>query len=158
MHQAIGNAHYFRGRGDSYPRSYWRKAVNSYNQALLTLTEADFPQLHLEVLRDLIRVLLDLGETVKAEELQRRGTDLLKRLLKEPNRSEHSKKQLALKFAGFGQLTVDLTVQSGNWCAALEIAEQGKNACLSWIIGAWSDKADGVTSDLKPLSSNGSSL
>ncbi|PSB41643.1 prenyltransferase [Cyanosarcina cf. burmensis CCALA 770] len=138
LHQAIGNAHDFRGRDDSRPRGYWRKAVKSYNQALLSLTEADFPQLHLEVLQDLIGVLLNLGETVKADELRRRGTDLLQRLLKEPNFSENSKKQLALKFAGFEQLTVDLVLQSGNWCAALEIAEQGKNACLSWMLGAWS--------------------
>ncbi|BAZ21135.1 protein prenyltransferase, alpha subunit [Kalymmatonema gypsitolerans NIES-4073] len=38
LHQYTGKAHYFRGRGDSRPRSYWHKAVNSYNQALTTLT------------------------------------------------------------------------------------------------------------------------
>jgi len=140
LHQAIGNAHYFRGRDDSRPRIYWRKAVKSYKKALLTLTEADYPEVHLGVLQDLIPALSGLGQIAEAEELQRRGTDLLQRLLKEPNCSEHNKKQLALKFAGFGQLTVDLAVQSGNWCAALEIAEQGKNACLSWILGAWSDE------------------
>ncbi|MGI2902315.1 tetratricopeptide repeat protein [Tolypothrix sp. VBCCA 56010] len=139
LHQAIGNAHYFRGRGDFYPRTYWDKAVRSYNQALKTLTQADFPELHLEVLRDLIRVQLDLRETAKAEELQRRGTDFLRRLLSEANRSDESKKQLALKFAGFQQLTVDLAVQSGNLVQAVELAEQGKNACLSWLLSAWSD-------------------
>jgi CHAT domain-containing protein/Tfp pilus assembly protein PilF len=139
LHQYIGNTHYFRGLGDSYPRVYWYKAVKSYNQALKTLTEADFPELHLEVLRDLIRVHLDLRETAKAEELQRRGTDLLRRLLSEANRSDESKKQLTLKFAGFQQLTVDLAVQSGNLVQAVELAEQGKNACLSWLLSAWSD-------------------
>ncbi len=140
LHQAIGNAHYFRGRRDSYPRTYWYKAVISYNEALKTLTEADFPELHLEVLRDLIRVYLDLRETAKVEELQRRGTDFLRRLLSEANRSDKSKKQLALKFAGFQQLTVDLAVQSGNLVQALELAEQGKNACLSWLLSAWNDE------------------
>ncbi|MBW4572612.1 MAG: tetratricopeptide repeat protein [Tolypothrix carrinoi HA7290-LM1] len=139
LHQAIGNAHYFRGRGNSYPRTYWYKAVINYNQALKTLTEADFPELHLEVLRELIGVQLDLQETAKAEELQRRGTDFLRRLLSEANRSDKSKKQLALKFAGFQQLTVDLAVQSGNLVQAVELAEQGKNACLSWLLSAWSD-------------------
>ncbi|NEU71480.1 tetratricopeptide repeat protein [Hassallia byssoidea VB512170] len=152
LHQYIGNAHYFRGLGDSYPRVYWYKAVRSYNQALKTLTEADFPQLHLEVLRDLIRVLLNLGETAKAEELQRRGTDLLRRLLSEANRSNESKKQLTFKFAGFQQLTVDLAVQSGNLVQAVELAEQGKNACLSWLLSAWSDEISSPSdSDMQQL-------
>ncbi|MBD2353895.1 CHAT domain-containing protein [Tolypothrix sp. FACHB-123] len=138
LHQAIGNAHYFRGRGDSHPRSYWYKAVKSYNEALQTLTAEDFPELHLKILQNLIHVQLDLGETAKAEELQRRGTDLLRRLLDECKSSE-KKKQLALKFAGFQQLTVDLAIQSENFCTALELAEQGKNACLSWLLAGWSD-------------------
>jgi tetratricopeptide (TPR) repeat protein len=132
LHQAIGNAHYKRGRRDSRPRSYWFKAANAYDKALKTLTKDDFPELHLEVLKDLIRVHLDLGETPKAKELQRRGTDVLRDLLKN-TKSPTKQKQLALKFASFQQLTVDILAQSGNWCAALEVAEAGKNACLSWI-------------------------
>ncbi len=140
LNQGIGNAHYFRGLGDSRPRSYWYKAVNSYHQALVTLTETYFLQLHLKVLQDLIRALLALGQIAEAKELQRRGTDLLRRLLKETNYSEHSKKQLALEFAGFGQLTVDLAVHSGKLVQALELAQQGKNACLSWLLDARSEE------------------
>ncbi|OUL29960.1 hypothetical protein BV378_04915 [Nostoc sp. RF31YmG] len=140
LHQAIGNAHYFQAQRDSHPRSYWYKAIKSYNEALKTLTAEDFPELHLEVLQDLIQVQLELRETTKAEELQRRGTDGLRRLLDEC-KSPGKKKQLTLKFAGFQQFTVDLAVQSGNWCAALELAEQGKNACLSWLLDGWSDNS-----------------
>ncbi|AFY31115.1 CHAT domain-containing protein [Calothrix sp. PCC 7507] len=140
LHQAIGKAYYFRGRADSHPRSYWHKAVTSYNEALKTLTEVDFPELHLEVLQNLIRVHSDLGETAKAEELKRWGTDLLLCLLNEPNRPDKSKKQLAFKFAWLQQLTVDLAVQSGNLLQAVELAEQGKNACLSWLLDGWSDE------------------
>ncbi|WP_228014329.1 CHAT domain-containing protein [Fortiea sp. LEGE XX443] len=140
LHQAIGNAHYFRGRGDSYPRSYWRNAVRSYNEALKTLTAADFPELHLGVLQDLIRVHSDLGETNEAVELQRQGTDVLRRLLDEPNRPDKNKKQLTLKFAWLQQLTVDLAIQSGELVQAVELAEQGKNACLSWLLDGWSDE------------------
>ncbi|BCL34116.1 tetratricopeptide repeat protein [Nostoc sp. MS1] len=140
LHQAIGNAHYFRGKEDSRPRSYWRKAVTSYNEALKTLTPSDFPELHLEVLQNLIRVHSDLGETTEAAELQRQATDILRRLLDEPNRSDKSKKQLALKFAWLRQLTVDLAVQSGELLQAVELAEQGKNACLSWLLDEWSDE------------------
>ncbi|KAB8331725.1 tetratricopeptide repeat protein [Scytonema tolypothrichoides VB-61278] len=140
LHRAIGNAHYVRGQEDSRPRSYWHKAVNSYNNALKTLTEADFPELHLEVLQNLIRVLLDLGETAKAQELQRRGTDLLRRLLNDCKNPE-KKKQLILKFAPFQQLTVELAVQSGEIVQALELAEEGKNACLEWLLDAGSDES-----------------
>ena len=136
LHRAIGRTHYFRGQRDTYPRPYWYKAVHSYNEALKTLTEADFPELHLEVLQDLIRVQLDLREIAKAEELQRRGTDLLRRLLDDCD-SPRKKQQLALKFAGFQQLTVDLAVESGELVEAIELAEQGKNACLGWLLDGW---------------------
>ncbi len=139
LHQAIGNAHYFQGRENSQTR-YWRKAVTSYKTALQTLTATDFPELHLEVLQGLIRVQLDLGETAEATELQRQGTDLLRRLLNESNRSDQSKKQLALKFAWLQQLTVDLAVQSGDLQEAIELAEEGKNTCLRWLLDEWSDE------------------
>ncbi|MEB3181931.1 MAG: hypothetical protein VKL59_23285 [Nostocaceae cyanobacterium] len=106
------------------------QAVTSYNEALKTLTPKDFPELHLDVLQDLMRVYLDLGKTAKAEELGRRGTDVLGDLLNNTP-SQGKKKQLALKFVSFQQLTVDIAVQSGNLSTALEIAEAGKNACLS---------------------------
>ncbi|MBN3869893.1 tetratricopeptide repeat protein [Nostoc sp. JL33] len=140
LHQRIGDAHYFRGRGNYNARYFWNKAVNSYKTALQTLTATDFPELHLEVLRDLIRVQLDLKETAEATELQRQGTDLLRRLLNEPNRSDKSKKQLALKFAWIQQLTVDLAVQSGDLPQAIELAEEGKNTCLRWLLDGWNDE------------------
>ncbi|MBD2593493.1 tetratricopeptide repeat protein [Nostoc spongiaeforme FACHB-130] len=140
LHQAIGNAHYYQGRGNYNARNFWHKAVKSYETALQTLTATDFPELHLEVLQNLICVLLDLGEIAEATELQRQGTDLLRRLLNEPNRSERSKKQLALKFAWIQQLTVDLAVQSGDLLQAIELAEEGKNTCLRWLLDGWSDE------------------
>ncbi|WP_422665715.1 CHAT domain-containing protein [Anabaena sp. PCC 7938] len=140
LHQAIGIANYVQGQKDFRPRTYWFKAVKSYNQALKTLTASDFPEFHLKVLHDLINVRLHVGEIAKIEELQRQGTDVLRCLLNECQ-SPGKKKQLALKFAGFQQFTVDLAVQSGNWCAALELAEAGKNACLSWLLDGWSDES-----------------
>jgi CHAT domain-containing protein/tetratricopeptide (TPR) repeat protein len=139
LHHAIGRAHYFQGRFVSYPHSFYHKAIHQYNEALKTLTDTDYPELHLEVLQDLIRVQLVLGETAKADELQRRGTDVLRRLL-EKCETTAKKQKLALKFAGFQQLTVDLAVQSGNLCNALLLAEQGKNACLSWLLAGYDDE------------------
>jgi hypothetical protein len=83
--------------------------------------------------QDLVRVLFGLGKDAEAEELQRLGTDLLRRLLSEPKRTNYSKKQLALKFVSFQQLTVDQAVQSQQLVKALELAEKGKNACLFLI-------------------------
>jgi tetratricopeptide (TPR) repeat protein len=140
LHQAIGNAHYFRGRRDSSPRPYWRKAVNSYYKALKTLTAAAFPEAHLEVLQDLIRVYSDLGETQKVEVLLGEGTDLLGRLLQETP-SDAEKIRLSRKFAGFDQLRVDALVQAGNCYAALELAEQRKNLYLGWLLYGWSESA-----------------
>ncbi|MFN6469405.1 MAG: CHAT domain-containing protein [Nostoc sp. SerVER01] len=140
LHEAIGNAYYLRGRGNSNARYFWRKAIKSYNTALQTLTARDFPKLHLEILQKLIRIQLDMNETAEATELQRQGTDLLRRLLDEPNSSDQSKKQLALKFAWLQQLTVDLAVQSGDLLQAIELAEQGKNTCLRWLLDKWSDE------------------
>ena len=137
LQQAIGDYHYLKGivKGiiAPQPRHYWDKAITSYNKALSTLTANQFPEFHLEVLNDLIRVYLLLGETEKAKELQRKGTEVLKRLLRECLSPER-KKQLVFRFANFQQLTVDTLAQSGKLIEAISLAEKGKNACLSWIL------------------------
>mgnify|MGYP000113431695 CR=1 FL=1 len=139
LHKHIAQAYYDRGCIDSKPREYWRKAVTEYREALKTLTEARFPELHLEILQDLFKALLSLGQTAESEQLQRRGSDLLQRLLKEQNRSDWYKKQVALKFVPFNQLTVDLAVQSNQFVQALELAEKDKNACLTLLLDGWVD-------------------
>ena len=156
LHQAIGNAHYSQARKVSHPRDYWKQAANSYNQALKTLTATDFPELHLEVLQDLIPVRFDLGDIAKATELQRQGTDLLRDLLNK-SQSSAKKQQLNSKFAGFQQFTVDLAVQSGNLVQALECAEAGKNACLSWILGDESEVSP-TWEEMKQLVKNYSAI
>ncbi|ABA21830.1 TPR repeat protein [Trichormus variabilis ATCC 29413] len=144
LHLAIANTYYEQGKKYSTSRNYWRKAVTEYNQALLTLTSAGFPQLHLEVLQSLVKALLGLGQTTQAQEFQQRGSRLLQQLLNEPTRTAEIKKQLALKFAGFGQLAVDVAVEYGDLVEAWEIAEQGKNACLTWLLCGWN-------ADIQPL-------
>ena len=139
LHKHIAQAYYDRSCIDSKPREYWRKAVTEYREALKTITESAFPELHLEILQDLFKALLSLSQTAEAQELQRRGSDLLRRLLNDPHRSDGNKKQLALKFIPFNQLTVDLAVQSNQFVQALELAEKDKNACLTWLLDGWSD-------------------
>ncbi len=122
LHLAIANTHYDRGKKNSATRTHWQKAVAAYNQALLTLTSEDFPQLHLEVLQSLIKTLVGLGQTAQAQEFLQYSTNLLQQLLSDATRSDESKKQLALKFISLRQLVVDLAVDYGDLVEAWEIA------------------------------------
>ncbi len=135
LHQAIGNAHYRRGRWNSHT-FYWTKAVNNYEQALITFTTYTFPELYLNVLQDAIKSLIGLEETKKANKLRRDGTNLLHRLLTDKNYSQLSEEQLADKLVRFQQLTVNILIQSGKLTEALATAETDKNVCLSWLLDA----------------------
>lgn len=134
LHIAVGNTYYEQGKKATAPRDYWHHAMSEYQLALSTLTPEDFPELHLEILQFLAKVLICLGETVAAQELQKWGIELLQQLLTQPTRADENKKQLILKFAGLGQLAVDLAVNTGDLVEAWEIAEQGKNNCLQWLM------------------------
>jgi len=160
LHYEIGRTHYFRGRKDVNPSSFWRKAKDSYKRALQTLKLPEFEELHLEVLQDLIRVLrelhdieLDSRDIEEARELQRQGADLLRKMLAAPQRTEYQKQKLALKSAVFDQLTVDLALQSGDILGAFTLAERGKNTCLRWLLGReGNEERDGCTTgDLRQL-------
>ncbi|MCT7992716.1 CHAT domain-containing protein [Laspinema olomoucense] len=135
----IGNAYYNRSRQNPKTRHQdTPKAHNYYNLALETLTETAFPEAHLEVLRRLIRLLLGWNQTGQVQELKRRGTDVLRRLV-EKCASPSKQRQLTLEFTDFNQLTVDLWVQKKDVVQALEVAEAGKNACLSWLLDGRAD-------------------
>jgi len=135
LHYQIGRAHYRQARRVSSPTALWRQAEKSFKAALQVLQPPQFEELYLEVVQDLVRALLDLHETAEATELQRRGTDLLQRMLDDPQRSTRQKRSLALKFAGFEQLTVNLVLQQGDSKGALSLAETSKNTCLRWLLG-----------------------
>jgi len=140
LHLAIGNCYYDIGKRYLLPRDYWYQAVDEYNQALVTITADDFPELHLEVLQNFIKVLVGLRETKQAQDLHEYSTDLLQELLTQPNRSDENRKQLTLKNIGFEQLAVEIAIQYGEIVQGLEIAEHGKNACLTWLLYGWTDK------------------
>jgi tetratricopeptide (TPR) repeat protein len=135
LHQALGNAHYDRGKLNSR-NTYWNKAAASYKEALKTLTPDAFLKLHLEVLQDLIKTLVSLKQTDEANKLQRDANDLLQRLLKEQNYSQLTQQQLTDKLVRFEQLTVNIFMQSGQFAEALATAETDKNVCLSWLLNA----------------------
>lgn len=140
LHLAAGNTHYEHGKKQSTPRYFWQKAVSEYQQALLTLTAEDFPELHLDGLQSLTKVLISLGQTVTAQELHQHGLGLLQQLLNQTTRPEQSKKQLALKFAGLRQMGVDLAVNIGDLVESWEIAEHCKNTCLKLLLSDCHDE------------------
>ncbi|MDB9374214.1 CHAT domain-containing protein [Nodularia sphaerocarpa] len=140
LHIAKGNTYYDLGKKSPTARNYWHQAIAEYDQALLTLTTEDFTELHLEVLQSLIKTLLGIGQIAEAQQLQQQAADLLAQLLTESTRSDQSKKQLALKFAGIGQLEVDLAIEYGDLVEAWEMAEQGKNSCLTWLLSDWNEQ------------------
>jgi CHAT domain-containing protein/Flp pilus assembly protein TadD len=139
LHIVIGNTDYEQGKKEDLPRLYWQNAVLAYQQALFTLTPTDFPELHLEVLQSLTKVLISLGEISVAQASQIQAVEVLQELLAQSLRSDESKKQLALRFVGLEQLAVDLAVDAGDFVEAWEIAEQGKNDCLQWLLFGWSE-------------------
>ena len=142
VHLAIGNCYYDIGKRYSNPRDYWYQAVEEYNQALATITADNYPELHLELLQNFIKVLVGLRETTQAQELHQYSTDFLQELLTQANRSDESRKQLTLKNIAFEQLAVEIAIQYGEIVQGLEIAEHGKNACLTWLQYGWTDKID----------------
>jgi len=135
LHYQIGQAQYQQAGRVASPTALWRQAEKSFKTALQVLLPPEFEELYLEVVQDLVRVLINLHETAEATELQRRGTDLLQRMLDDPQRSTGQKRSLALKFAGFEQLTVHLALQQGDIKGALSLAETSKNTCLRWLLG-----------------------
>ncbi len=145
---ALGNTYCDRvtspyGYGSSSyhnPRQDWYHAFDAYNQARITLTPEAFPEQHLEVLQNLIKIYVAFEQTADANALYEHARSFFAELLTDSQRSDGEKRRLGLKFAGIGQLGVDIAVQSGELVQALEIGEYFKNACLHWLLTGWSDQ------------------
>ncbi|MDJ0799544.1 MAG: tetratricopeptide repeat protein, partial [Calothrix sp. MO_167.B12] len=134
LHKAIGNAHYDQGVGKANYREYWHQAAAEYHQALITLTKEAFPELHLELLQDLIRVLLGLDKNEEAKQWRREGLQVFAQLLNSPDKSSFQKRRLESEFSGFSQMRVDVLIEDDDFIPALETAERNKNFCLTWIL------------------------
>ncbi|WP_159788086.1 CHAT domain-containing protein [Sodalinema gerasimenkoae] len=149
LHYGKGRSHYDYAHPNLYlqnRRSYFSKARSEYLTALETLTAQDVPESHLNVLRDLARVYSSLDEPDSAAEVMRQGTDVLHQYLDSVT-SPGRKRQLQFEFADFQQATVDRLAQEGNDIAAWELAERGKNTCLSWWLRGWTDEFVSATAE-----------
>ncbi|MCP2732260.1 tetratricopeptide repeat protein, partial [Symplocastrum sp. BBK-W-15] len=148
LHQSIGNAHYFQGKEKRNYREYWHKAVAEYKLSLITLTPEAYPELHLEVLQDLSRVLWGLGKETEAKEWRRKGLDVFGTLLNRPM-SRYQQWELRAKFITFSQMRVDVLVEEGDLIRALEAAERDKNFYLTWILDR--QKADSLSPNYQDM-------
>jgi CHAT domain-containing protein/Flp pilus assembly protein TadD len=135
MHRGLGNAFYEQGRTQSQPANAWRQATIEYEQAMQTFTPEAFPEAHLQVVQDLLKVYLSLGQINQAETLGQHGLTLLHQLGQNQPQSDATDLPLPIKFMGLNQLIVDLAVRLGQITPALDLAEQGKNACFTWFFG-----------------------
>lgn len=138
LHHEIGRAHYNQGVNTSQRYPYWTEAEASYTLALQTLTVANFPKFHLEVLQDLVKVKLGLGKKDRAETLQLQGLEVLKDLYNNCS-SSFQRKQLDLDFSGFRQLRVDILIAKDLPKEALTSAELDKNRYLTHILDVWQE-------------------
>jgi len=87
-------------------------------------------------------VCRNLGQSQIAKELLHTGSDLLERLLQETS-FDDKKVQLSQRFASFSQLRVDSLANSQDikdHIQSLELAEERKNICLTWLRDGWVDK------------------
>ena len=137
LHQAIGKAHYYKGRFDR-PSVYLPSAIRSFYTALQTLTPETFPEDHLKTIQFLISAYLVLGDADNAQSLRIHGLEIFRQLLNNTP-SPSRKHQLATKFASFRQVVIDSLVQEGELNAALEAADRDKNLTLTWILEAWKE-------------------
>ncbi|MDJ0579531.1 CHAT domain-containing protein, partial [Crocosphaera sp.] len=127
LHHKIGVAQYKHQEYDN--------AINSYNFALETLTLEQFPELRLEVIQDLVKVYLAVGDKDKADDYLFQGLNLLNQLLdKVPIEDENQRLRLEAKFLTFRQLTVNVLLEKGEVIEALRNAELEKNRRLTHIL------------------------
>jgi CHAT domain-containing protein/tetratricopeptide (TPR) repeat protein len=139
---ALGEAHFRRGNLEQQlghnPSLYWQKARYCLDLALSVLSIEAFPELRLETLQLMIRVLLAQGDNLTAQVQRKEGVKLLETLLNQAP-TILQKQQIEAEFSGFSQIEVDVWLQSGEPITALETAERFKNRCLTWILDAWKE-------------------
>ncbi len=114
---------------------YWKEARTIYRQVL---ESQESQEKSVSIFQNLIIICRALRETNEAQELLREGTDQLQRQI-ENIPSPRKKVLTARLYARFNQLRVDQLIEEGKAVEALELAEERKNNCLSWLRHGWSD-------------------
>ncbi len=132
---------------ESEPFSYWFAAKDSYEKALTFLTFEKFPQLHLQVLQELLLVCSNLGNESAFKKYIEAAAQSLEKMVAECD-TQGKKITLERRYAAFNQLRVDIKLQSkdaNKEVAALELAEKRKNTCLGWLQENWDYQPPKIT-------------
>jgi hypothetical protein len=133
LHRTKGKIQYLYGLRQENPQTYFEQALSEYYSALEFFRPADdFPEQHLEVLEELVKILLFLGRIDEAEHIEKEGSDFLNRLIATSDVSKT--KKYTLRFSGFNQLTVDILARRNAILDSWLAAEKGKNVCLKWLL------------------------
>jgi tetratricopeptide (TPR) repeat protein len=137
LHQRIGVFHYRTGQNnfDKFrlnSRFNYKKALAAFKEAETTVSE--FPELHLELIQDFLKVYSALREPKAASSCLEQGQELLKQLLN--NQTPQQRRKLLARFNNFRQLEVDILLQQQQTIPALEAAELCKNLCLERLLSA----------------------
>ncbi|NEO86135.1 MAG: tetratricopeptide repeat protein [Spirulina sp. SIO3F2] len=140
----MGKRHYDHGKTQPNRETYNLDALNCYTSALQTLTPQNHPTEHLQLLQDLIKVHLALGNRDTAQDHQLAGLEILKQLLNAA-KSQQQKRRIEAQFHSFRQLTVDVLLENHQPIAALTSAELNKNRCLAILAN------DPVSPDYKQI-------
>jgi tetratricopeptide (TPR) repeat protein/CHAT domain-containing protein len=134
------------GYHQSEPIPGWLEARENFLQALQFLTDQAYPEAHLEVLLDLLKVTSHLGDPLEIRQLVSQGSEGLTQLLTQPGHSEIEKIRLEEKFAGFQQIQVDLLTQDYP-TQALEVLEMQKDRCIGRTLEGWDYTTHAISDD-----------
>jgi tetratricopeptide (TPR) repeat protein len=135
LYQWLGRLHYHKGKNnfDKFCQDsgvYYRQALDAFQEATTTLPK--FPELHLELIQDFMKVYSALRELEKANSYLEQGRELLKQLLND--QLPRQRRKLLTKFNGFRQIEVDILLQQQQPVLALVAAELCKNFCLENLL------------------------
>jgi CHAT domain-containing protein len=137
LYRGLGQLHYRKGQNyfDKFRLDssfYYHQAITAFQEATTTLQQ--FPELHLELIQDFMKVYSALREPKQANNYREQGREILKQLLN--NKPPQQRRKLLAKFNSFRQLEVDILLQQHQPVLALEAAELCKNLCLESLLSA----------------------
>ncbi len=147
LHLKKGETLYNYATEESQPFTKWLEAKDSYEKALTFLTFEKFPQLHLQVLQELLLVCSTLGNESAFQKYIEAAAQSLEKMVAECD-TQGKKITLERRYAAFNQLRVDIKLQSkdaNKEIAALELAEKRKNTCLGWLQENWDYQPPKIT-------------
>lgn len=135
---SVGKAHYQFKRLSPNATFHLNLAVQAYQLALKIYTAKQFSAKRLDVLKDLIKAYLGLGDLQSAKQARMEGLHIFQDLINQADSSQRAK--IEAKFSYFSRVEVDVLIQDGQLVTALETAERYKNRRLTRILNQWQEQ------------------